>query len=98
MLRQQIHDDMIAAMKAKDTVTLEAVRFVWSEIKNVEIDAKHELGDEEVVKLLTREVKKRKEAIEMMRQGGRPELAEKDEEKGKIIEAYLPKSMGRGDI
>jgi uncharacterized protein len=98
MLRQQIHDDMIAAMKAKDAVKLDAIRYVWSEIKNVEIDAKHELTDPEVTQLLRHEVKKRQEAIDLMKQGGRNELAAADQTKLSIIEAYLPQLLNQTAI
>jgi hypothetical protein len=98
MLRQQIYEDMIGAMKAKETVKLEAVRFVWSEIKNAEIDAKRDLTDEEVSQILRREVKKRKEAIELMRRGGREELAVSDEAKLIYIENYLPKMMSWEEV
>lgn len=98
MLRQQIYEDMIKAMKAKDAATLETVRYVWSEIKRVEIDAKHELIDDEVVELLRREVKRRNEAIEQMKQGGKTEAVEHEEAQLIIINKYLPQLMGREEI
>lgn len=98
MLRQQIHDEMIAAMKAKDAKKLEAVRFVWSEIKNTEIDAKHELSDEEVVTLLKREVKRRKEALEQYTKAGRQDLIDKETGQLAVIETYLPAQMSEADI
>ena len=52
MLREQIYEDVKNAMKARDAVKLETVRFVWSEIKRIEFDAKHVLNDEEIVDLL----------------------------------------------
>ncbi len=81
MLRQQINDDMKQAMKDRDAVKLETLRFVWSEIKNAEIDAKHELDEEEVTLLLQREVKKRNESIEQFKSGGRVDLADDEVEK-----------------
>ncbi|OGV97106.1 hypothetical protein A2W24_00155 [Microgenomates group bacterium RBG_16_45_19] len=98
MLRQQIHDEMIAAMKAQDVKKLETVRYVWSEIKRVEIDAKHELTDEEVIELLRREVKKRQEAVVQMRAGGRLDGVEHEEAQLKIITSYLPQLMSREEI
>lgn len=98
MLRQRIHDDMIVAMKAKEPVKLETIRFIWSEIKNTEIDAKHELDDPEVTQLLFKEVKKRQEAIELMTKGGRAELAAADQVKLDQIKTYLPELMSRGEI
>lgn len=98
MLRQQVYEDMIKAMKAQDATTLETVRYVWSEIKRVEIDAKHELIDEEVIELLRREVKRRNEAIEQMKQGGKTEAVAHEEAQLTIINKYLPQLMGREEV
>lgn len=98
MLRQQIYDEMIAAMKARDQETLDTVRYMWSEIKKAEIDAKHELADEEIVELLRREVGRRNEAIEQMKQGGKTEAVAHEEAQLKIINKYLPQLMSREEI
>lgn len=90
MLRAQIYEELKAAMKAQEKEKLETIRFVWSEIKRVEIDAKHELGDEEVVVLLRKEVKRRKEAVEQMRAGGRSDGVAREEAQLEIINRYLP--------
>ena len=98
MLRLKIQSDMIQAMKQKDSLTLETIRYIWSEINNVEIDAKHELNDDEITSLLIREVKKRQDAIDLMRANNRPELADADTEKLKIIQTYLPKALSQAEI
>jgi uncharacterized protein len=98
MLREQIYDEVKAAMKAREGERLETLRFVWSEIKNVEIDAKHELSDEEVIALLRREVKKRKEALEQYRGAGRHDLVEQEEKQLKIIEVYVPQMMNEEEV
>ena len=98
MLRDQIYNDVRTAMKNQDAEKLETLRFVWAEIKNAEIDAKHELSDEEVTKLLRTEVKRRKDAIEQFQKGGRKDLAEAEKDKLQIIEGYLPELMSREDI
>jgi hypothetical protein len=98
MLRQKIYEDLKSAMKARDVVRLETLRFIWSGIKNAEIDAKHELEDEEVVKLLRTEVKRRQEAIEQFKQGGRNDLSEDEEVKLEVINSYLPQLMSREEI
>lgn len=98
MLRSKIQADIIQAMKQKDSLTLETIRYVWSEIKNAEIDAKHELNDDEITSLLIREVKKRQDAINLMRQNQRPELADADTVKLKIIQAYLPEALSTAEI
>ena len=94
MLREQIYEDVKSAMKARDAVKLETVRFVWSEVKRIEIDAKHELSDEEIVDLLRKEIKRRKDAIEQIKAGGREELVAHEQQQLTYIEAYVPQLMG----
>ena len=98
MIRQQIIDDMNIAMKSQDSVKLGVLRFMLSEIKNKEIDAKHELNDDEVIGLLRTEVKRRNEAIVQFKQGNRMDLAEKEEVELLIINSYLPAMMETTDI
>jgi uncharacterized protein YqeY len=98
MLRQQVQEDMKQAMKEKDAFSLETIRFVWSEIKNTEIDAKHDLSDEEIITLLQREVKRRKDSVELFEKGGRNELAEEEQKKLLIIEKYLPQMMDKTKV
>lgn len=98
MLRAKIYEQLISAMKAQEKVKLEALRYLWSLIKNVEIDAKHELTDEEVMKVIGSEVKKRKESIEQIRGGGREELAQEEEAKLKVLQEFLPEQMGEEEI
>ena len=98
MLRARIYDDLKQAMKDKQAEKLETLRFVWSSIKNVEIDVKHELKDEEVVKLLRTEVKRRKEAVEQFKRGERDDLAGEEISKLAVIEQYLPQMMKREEI
>lgn len=98
MLRQQIYDEVKRAMKAREAATLETLRFVWSEIKNEEIEVKHALHDEEVVSLLRREVKKRKEAIEQYQRGGREDLVKHEEAQLELITVFLPQLMSEEDV
>ena len=98
MLRQQIYDDVKQAMKNREASKLETLRFIWSEIKNLEIDVKHDLDDDEVVTLLRKEVKRRKEAVDQFQKGGRSELAEEERQKLLIIDVYLPKMLDKGAV
>jgi len=95
MIRQQLYDDMKKAMLARDSERLGVLRFIISDIKNREIDAKHELSDEEVLELLRRETKRRNEAVIQYTQGGRVDIVETEKKELAIIEAYLPALMGR---
>lgn len=95
MIRQQISDEMKVAMRARDADRLTVLRFMWSEIKNKEIDAKHELNDAEIVEILRREVKRRSESIAQYLQAGRTDIVEKEEAELKLITVYLPEQMSR---
>jgi len=97
MLREDIQKQMIAAMKSKEKVRLEALRFLWSEIKNAEIDAKSELNDDEVMKIIRREVKKRSEAMEQMEAAGREEMVAEEAAKLSVIEEFV-EEMSEDDI
>lgn len=98
MIREEIHQQMIQAMKQKNQAELETLRYLWSEIRNQEIDSHHELADDEVVQVVKREVKRRREAIEQFRAGGRVDLVSDEQDKLKIIERYLPQQLSRDQI
>lgn len=89
---------MIRALKAQEKDRLEAVRYLFSQIKNREIDLKHHLTDEEAMKLLSTEAKRRKEAIEAYQKGGRRDLVEKENYQLSVIEEYLPKQLTDEEI
>ena len=89
---------MKGAMKAKDSLRLNTIRSVISAIKNQEIDLKKELQDEEVLPLIVREVKKRKEAAALFEQGKRLDLMEKEKQEFVILQAYLPKQASEEDL
>ena len=98
MLRTQIADEMKVAMKARDADRLSVLRFMWSEIKNREIDAKHELSDAEIIEILRREVKRRTESIEQFLTAGRTDIVEKEQLELKIIDGYLPLQMDKAAV
>jgi uncharacterized protein YqeY len=84
---------MKQAMKSRQADTLSVLRFLLSEIKNLEIDVKHELSDEEIVALLRKEVKRRKEAVDQYRAGGRDDIVSKELTELTLIETFLPAQM-----
>lgn len=97
-LRDEIQTQMKQAMRDKDQVRLAAVRFLWSEIRNEEIDNKGDLTDEQVLNVIAREVKKRKDAIEQMQQVGREEMVTEEQAKLDILMEFMPEQMGREEI
>ena len=89
---------MIAAMKAQEKNRLGALRYLFSQIKNREIDLKRPLADDEAVKLLQTEAKRRREAIEAYQKGGRQDLVEKESYQLSVIEEYLPKQLSDEEL
>ena len=89
---------MKEAMKSKDSVKLGTIRGVMSAVKNQEIDLKKELSEEEILTIVSREVKKRKEAAVLYEKGNRPELKDKEIQEMKILQTYLPEQVSEKDL
>lgn len=101
-LQQTIKGEIKAAMIAKDTVKLGVVRGLVSgftnELLNLKRTPQDELSDEEVMNVIRRAVKQRKDSIEQFVSGGRPELAESEKAELAVLEAYLPAMMSKEDV
>lgn len=95
-LKTQLETDMRAALKSRDKVTLGTLRMVLTAIKNEEVSgaSAHELSDDEILKILTKQAKQRREAAEAFREGGRAEQAEAELAEEAVIKRYLPEQMG----
>lgn len=98
MLLEQITKDLEDATRKQDPLVLKTIRFILSEIHYAEIDKQSKLTDEEVVAVLQKEVKKRNEAIELMRKGNRMELVEEELKKIEVIKKYLPTQLSDEEI
>lgn len=92
-LQERIDLDYKAAFKQHDSHAVDAFRMLKTAIKNAEIDARHELTDEETTAVITREAKRRREAVAMFQQGNRADLVETEKAQLKVIERYLPAQM-----
>ncbi len=97
-LLKKLQEEMKAAMKSGDKEKLSTVRMLISEIKKVQIDQKKELTDEEIVQILQRYAKQRKESIKQYREAGREDLAEKEERELKIVQEFLPEQLSEEEI
>jgi hypothetical protein len=99
-LKEQLRDDMVAAMKAKDELRLATLRMALSAITTEEVAGKvaRELSDDEVVKVVAREAKKRREAAEAFDGADRAELAKRERAEGEVLEAYLPAQLSDAEI
>ncbi|MDH3974895.1 MAG: GatB/YqeY domain-containing protein [Deltaproteobacteria bacterium] len=92
-LKAQLTEDMKAALKGRDQFKLDTLRMVISAVKNKEIEKKGELPDDVITTLIGTLVKQRKEAAQLYRQGGRDDLAGKEEQEIDILKVYLPEQM-----
>ena len=98
-LEQQIQKDIMEAMKAHNESRLNATRGIKSEILLAKTSGgDHELTDGDILKIIQKLVKQRKESAELYTQGGRPELAEKEIAEMKVMEAYLPKALSEDEV
>lgn len=102
MLTAQIKTDMIAAMKARETLKVDTLRGTMTAFTN-ELVAKgrkptEELSDDEALTVMKRLAKQRKDSIEQYTTGGRPELAQKESDELTILEAYLPQMASREEV
>ncbi len=101
-LHTDIKSQMIEAMKAREALRLSVIRSLLSSFTN-ELVAKSRkpdevLSDEEVLSVISRAVKQRKDSIEQFEKGGRPDLADPEKEELAILQAYLPAQMSREEI
>ena len=97
-LKEKLLSDMKESMKDKDSIRLQTVRCVISAVKSQEIDTRKDLEEEEILTIVSREVKKRKEAAVLYEQGNRPELKDKEIQEMKILQTYLPEQVSKEDL
>jgi uncharacterized protein YqeY len=97
-LKEQIEADLRAAMKAKDQLKLSVVRMLKSAIKYREIELMKSLDDAGVQVVLGSEVKRRRDAVEQYRQGGREDLAAKEEAEIALLQGYLPAQLSSEEL
>ncbi|MDO8574434.1 MAG: GatB/YqeY domain-containing protein [bacterium] len=99
----KINQDLKSALKNRDIEKTAVLRFILAQVQNKSIEKRGtgdspELSDEEVTQVLQKEFKKRKEAIELFKKGGRNDLADKETSELKFFEGYLPVELSRDEI
>jgi uncharacterized protein YqeY len=92
-MRKRISDDVKAAMKAGDKPRLGTLRLINAAIQSAEIEAKGPIDDAQVISVMTKMVKQRRDSIAQYESGGRPDLAEIEKAEIAVIEAYLPRQL-----
>ncbi len=99
-LKSKLQSDLNEAIKSRNTVVAETIRMILSAITNEEVAGKEkkELSEAEVITVLTREAKKRREAAEAFEQGGRADRAAAERAEGEVIAGYLPEQLSEEQI
>jgi uncharacterized protein len=99
-LKDQLRSDLTAAMKARDDVRTRTLRMALTAVSNAEVagPTARELSDDEVLKVLTREAKRRREAADAFATAGRTEQAAAEQAEGEVLDGYLPAQLGDDEI
>ncbi len=98
MLKQRILDDVKTAMKAKDKPRLGTLRLITAAIKQREVDERIELDDTQVLTILDKMIKQRRDSISQFEQAGRTELADQEQREIEVIQDYLPEGLSDAEI
>lgn len=97
-LREQINNDIKTAMKAKNNAIRDALRLLSSAMKQIEVDERKELTDDDVIKIIQKQVKQRNDAMTQYRSAGREDLYEQEASEAVIFEAYLPQQLSDEEL
>jgi hypothetical protein len=97
-LRQRIESDMKTAMRAKDKERLGTIRLILAAIKQREIDERITLGDTDILAVLDKMIKQRRDSITQFEQAGRQELADKEAAEVAVIQEYLPAALSDNEV
>ncbi len=97
-LKQRITEDMKSAMRAKDKERLKAIRMILGAIKQREVDERIDLVDEQVLAVIQKMVKQRKDSISQFKEAGRTDLIEIEEAELVVINNYMPAQLSENDI
>ncbi|MFE4871298.1 GatB/YqeY domain-containing protein [Streptomyces sp. NPDC056682] len=99
-LKARLKDDLTTAMKARDELRSSTLRLTLTAVAKEEVAGKtaRKLSDDEVLKVIAKEAKKRREAAEAFEQGGRAESAARELAEGEVLDAYLPKQLSDSEL
>jgi hypothetical protein len=97
-LKQQINDDMKAAMRAKEAARLGTIRLLLAEIKRKEVDERIELDDAQTQAVVEKMIKQRRDSITQFEAGGRPDLAEVEKAELAVLAAYMPAALSDAEV
>ncbi|MFA6408674.1 MAG: GatB/YqeY domain-containing protein [Gammaproteobacteria bacterium] len=98
LLKTKVQKDMTDAMRAKDTARLATIRMLWSAIRQREIDERITLDDSQVMSVIEKAIKQRRDSIEQYRAGNRADLVASETSEMEILQSYLPKPLSDTEI
>ena len=97
-LKERVNDEMKAAMRARDSARLSAIRLLLAAIKQKEVDDRVELGDTQVVAIVEKLIKQRRDSIEQFSRAGRNDLAEREQFELDVLATYLPRQADAAEV
>ena len=97
-LLEKINQDMKQAMIARDEARLSTLRMLKSAVQYVAIEKSGALGDAQIVQVIQKQIKQRRESIQQFAEGGRKDMAAKEENEARILESYLPKQISQDEL
>ena len=97
-LKETLSEDMKSAMRAKDSEKLATIRLINAAIKQREVDERIELGDDQVLSVIEKMIKQRKDSITQFEAGGRQDLADKEKSEITVLAAYMPAQMSVAEV
>jgi uncharacterized protein YqeY len=97
-LRDQINDDLKAAMRSGDAARRDTIRLLTAALKQREVDERKTLTDADVLGVIEKMIKQRRDSISQFEQGGRQDLADKEKQELDLLQAYMPQAMGDDEI
>lgn len=97
-LKERLRADVNDARRARDKLRTLVLSTTLSELKNREIEAGREATDEDVVEVVTKGIKKRREAADQIRAAGRVEMADREEQEAALLQVYLPPALGEDEV
>lgn len=97
-LKEQLKDDLKVAMREKNVVKRDSIRAINTMIKQIEVDERKDLNDEDVVKLIQRGIKQREEAVAQYKDASRDDLVQKEQEQIDVFKEYLPKQVSDEEL
>ena len=97
-LRDQINDDLKAAMRSGETVRRDTIRLLTAALKQREVDERKTLTDADVLAVIEKMIKQRRDSISQFEQGGRQDLADKEKQELTLLQTYMPQAMGEDEL